>query len=105
MRVKVTVHYGDDDKSMSSETEEYQILPEDEDPESYDEALDHLTDSVIEPYQSDGYDFEDDEEEVSIGTDYLASLILYEPFNDKAEAEAFLDQIIRDCDQALADLE
>jgi hypothetical protein len=105
MRVRVTVYYGEEGQALTKETRRYQLLTQDEDLESYDEALDYLTEAFLDPYNSDGYEFEDDEEEAAVGTDYLAAVLLPEWFDDREEAKEFLMQAIRDADQVLADLE
>ena len=72
-------------------------------PEAFEEALDHIG-ITFEAYLDDGHDLEDDDEE-SVGTDYLASWVLYEPFDDRREAKDFLDRLIEDCSVALSELE
>jgi hypothetical protein len=105
MRVKVTVYYGDEGKPLTEETKEHPLVTEEEDEDSYQEAKDHLTEMILEPYQTDGFDLEDDEDEDAVGTDYLMAWVLPEWFETKQEAREFLDQIIEDIDATLADLE
>lgn len=103
MRIKVTVYYGEDDETLVRETEDYELPLQDSEPEAFEEALDHIG-ITFEAYLDDGHDLEDDDEE-SVGTDYLASWVLYEPFDDRREAKDFLDRLIEDCSVALSELE
>ena len=106
MRVKITVFYGEEERLISKETRNYDLPTRDEDEGSYFELQDHLTENILEPYAEDGYDLEDDDEEdASIGTDYVAAWVLPNPFESKSEALAFLDDILGDTNLALADLE
>jgi hypothetical protein len=104
MRVKVTVYYGDG-TPMVKQTKSYSLHSQEEDPESFDEANDYLTEQVLEPYASDGYDFEDDEEELAVGKDYVAAWVLLDVFDTRGEAKEFLSDLMPEIDGALADLE
>ena len=105
MRVKVTVFYGEKGKPITKESEDYHLPKQEADSESFDEALDFLTEQVLEPYQSEGHDLEDDEEEQAVGVDYLAAWFLPDWFDTKAEAKDFAKELIKAAESALADLE
>jgi hypothetical protein len=105
MRVRVTVYYGEEGLPLSRESKEYQLLQQNEDAESFGEALDFITEQVLEPYQSNGHDLEDDEEEMSIGVDYLAAWFLPDWFDTRADAKDFLKELMVEVNSAMSDLE
>jgi len=105
MRVKLTVLYDDGDNSLSRSTKDYDLPTEDNDPGSFQEAVDYLTENLIEPYSDDGYELEEDEEEIAIGTDYAGAWVAVEPFDSRAEAKAFLRLFINDASTLMSDLE
>ncbi len=105
MRVRVTVYYGDAARPLSRETRDFDLPLQEDDEESFLEARDHLTDTVLEPYQEEADLMDDEEEEDSIGIDYVAVWATEEPFETREEAKDFLDRIIQDAEEALAELE
>ena len=104
MRAQVTVFYGEDGRPLVRTTKNYQLPEEDEDTESFDEARCYVVENVLEAYQSEGHDLENDDD-ISVGVDLLVAWILPEWFDTKAEAESFMEELMDELNESLSDLE
>lgn len=106
MRVKITVYYGDNGKAISRMSSPLLLAPREDDPDTFDEAVDYLHEHVIEPFSLDGYDLVDDEEEEdAVGVDYLAAWVIEEYFEDKDTAVEVLTEILDEVDSVLGEIE
>lgn len=105
MRVKITVLYDEGEESLTRETKKFDLMTVEDDEDSFQETKDYLEENLVEAYADDGYELEPDEDEEAIGTDYAGAWTIPEPFESRGEAKEFLEQIIKDTEALLADLE
>ena len=104
MRVQVVTYFGEDGEELSRSTKDFSILPEDDDPDSFEEAQIYLRENVLEVYESDGVDIiPRDGEDLDVDT--IAVWELPEWFDTRDEALDFLDEFIPEIENWLSDLE
>jgi len=103
MQVQITV-FDDSGNPITRSSEDFDLLTEEEDPDSWIEAQDYLTENVLEPLQTQGFDIEEDEDD-AVGVDLLAAWVIPEWFDSLTDALTALGIIVAECNSYLADLE
>lgn len=105
MQVKFTVLY--EGGSLVFSSGHFDLIAQDEDPQSFDEARDYFQDNFIDILETDGYVFEEnDEDEEDIGSDYLGSWVVYEYEDmERDDARALGLRLASEANVVLEDLE
>jgi hypothetical protein len=104
MRVQIITYFGSDGDELIKNTRDFQILSEEEDPDSFEEAMIYLRENVLDVYEGDGIDIRARDGE-DIDTETLACWELPEWFDSRHDAQAFLAEFIPEIENWLSDLE
>lgn len=106
MRVQVITYHGSNGEELSRSTKDFSLPSEEEDEDSFAEAVTYLQENIIDAYESDGVDIEvrsEDEHEKDVDT--LAVWELPEWFDTKKDAKLFLAEFIPEIESWISDLE
>ena len=105
MRIKFTVLY--DGGALVRKSNKFDLLSQDDDPHSFDEALDYVRENLVELYEDEGYEIEENEDdEEDVGSLYLGSWVVYADEElDHNQAQVLAARLVAEANVVLEELE
>lgn len=105
MRVKFTVLH--DEGDIVRQSSNFDLVPQDEDPASFDEALEYVQTNIAGLFEEEGLVFEENDEDADdIGTELLCSWIVYD--NEEltaSQARVLIARLVAEANVVIEDLE